>query len=338
MKKETFLIHYPAGCYGTFVEWICHHFYNNRELNDLPFTDSGSSHKYDGNLLAPAKFKIPEYINSDKTLKFVRTITSIFEEVNSFENNKNNTVEHVVCQDLDYLEQHFKKILVLYPTDQNVLWMHDNVLEKCAMPKKEFDLLWPEWVAYGYNIDYMRMFLESDHDKKLKCLLKLEIPKEKTLQWSKDSIDELEHWELREFLSLYWFERDKDLYSCWSNVSLMYPNIQFISINDLKERTAETIKLIFKHFEIEKYNNKDLNYIVNQWSKCQYHKNKDEDIKLILQHLINNEYFDWQHLQLTILDEAFIQRELRHAGFEIKCYGLDKFPTNTRSFGKILTK
>ena len=39
---------------------------------------------------------------------------------------------------------------------------------------------------------------------------------------------------------------------------------------------------------------------------------------------------------LTIFDEAYVQHLLRQRGFEIKCYQLNKFPTNSRDLNRLL--
>jgi hypothetical protein len=335
MKKETFLIYYLPGCYGTFVEWLCQQLYYNKPIIDLPFLDDGSSHKYIGNLFFPDKVKIKEYLNSDQTFRFARIINSVFEDNTSIEKETVNKVELAVKEDLEFLFPNFKKILVIHPTNSSKLWIYDNALEKCKFNKKELDALIEQHAHQIENI--LPLLLPNNYDSIIKTLTK-EISTEKTLQWGKNSLKELDNWELREFLSLYWFERDGDMYDCWNILSHQFPNIKFVSVDTLKINTLLTIEDIFSYFEISNFDTHDLNYVIDKWKQCQYHLNKDDDLKLIVDKLIENVGYDWKHLRLTILDEAFIQKELLKHGIEIQCYGLNIFPTDTKTFNKVLLR
>lgn len=334
MKKDTNLIYYPAGCYGTFVEWICQHFYSELELDELPFMKDGSSHKYSGNVLLPVNPVLNEYLKSNHTVKFARiTTTSIYKEINSQERLQENTWSDIVREDLNFLDTHFNKIIVLYPTVSSKLWLHNNVIDKCILTDDEFKTYYE---PYGYTRNFFRISLTTDPIKKLKETIKKELDLDKSNYWGKNSIDELEYWELRELLSVYWFNRDKDLYTCWKQLSRNFNNILFVSINELKNNPIASIKLIFNFFNIDNYNHTDIQNILSQWEKLQIHKDKDSTVDLIIQSVLEDVYYDWANTNLSILDEAYIQRQLRENNVEIKCFNLNKFPTNTKLFKNII--
>lgn len=49
LYKNTFLIVYPAGSYGTFLDWCINWFSGQINEDILPFTSNGSAHKWQGN-------------------------------------------------------------------------------------------------------------------------------------------------------------------------------------------------------------------------------------------------------------------------------------------------
>lgn len=68
----------------------------------------------------------------------------------------------------------------------------------------------------------------------------------------------------------------------------------------------------------------------------QCHMNKDLLCNQIVESIITNEYFDWSATALTFIDEAMIQKLLRDAGVQLRCYNLNIFPTNTKDFLPLL--
>ena len=63
-----------------------------------------------------------------------------------------------------------------------------------------------------------------------------------------------------------------------------------------------------------------------------------ELVNQILIAVIENQELEWQHTQLTITDEAMIQKKLRDRNIELQCYNLDLFPTNTTQLSLLLYK
>jgi fatty-acid desaturase len=61
-------------------------------------------------------------------------------------------------------------------------------------------------------------------------------------------------------------------------------------------------------------------------------------INEICESIIKNTDFSWADLNLNISDEAKIQKQLRKYGYELKCFELDIFPTDSQSMNKLLIK
>jgi hypothetical protein len=57
---------------------------------------------------------------------------------------------------------------------------------------------------------------------------------------------------------------------------------------------------------------------------------------IIVKNILNNIKYTWSNL--SIVDEAIIQRELRLAGYEITCYGLNTFPNSVADITLIIKK
>jgi hypothetical protein len=61
--------------------------------------------------------------------------------------------------------------------------------------------------------------------------------------------------------------------------------------------------------------------------------NKDDICKKIIKNFLNNDNFSVS-VELSIIDEAWIQWELRNNGYEMYCNELNEFPKNLYEFNK----
>ena len=109
-KKDTILIVYPPGGYGTFVEWCFNYF--SGQITTLPFKPNGSSHLFDGNQFDQAGRRTKttlEYINSKECYRFARTHNNLMIE------EAVDSVQHVV---------------LLMPTKDTRLLVLNNAVDK----------------------------------------------------------------------------------------------------------------------------------------------------------------------------------------------------------------
>jgi hypothetical protein len=63
-----------------------------------------------------------------------------------------------------------------------------------------------------------------------------------------------------------------------------------------------------------------------------------EQVKKICHAVIKNQKFSWADLNINLYSEAEIQRHLRENGYELRCFNLDNFPTDSETLHKLLTK
>ena len=145
--------------------------------------------------------------------------------------------------------------------------------------------------------------------------------------------NQMQQWELRE-----WFSR---FYPAWAQEWIEAKNYVplswlTISSGDILNNTNETFKKIIN--ETGNFNSDfqdDFDDFVDLWkSKQQYILDEHATIKNIVKFTVDNIPYTWE--KLNVISEAIIQRRLRDAGYEIKCYNLNEFPTNSNDLYQLL--
>lgn len=336
MKKPR-IIYYVGGCYGTFIEWSCNYFEKNNSITKLPFTANGSSHQFIGNFF-PYYSMIKEYVNSSNLYPYCRSHPGLSSSEH-IDVQTSRSYYDMHCSDIQQLEKLFDQILVVYPTENTKFWISNNVIDKCRLT---FDTPLTAYQQHFAPYDCADNFQSKDYivdlEEKIRYILKKELAPGTTSQWGKESIDNLDIWELRELLSFYWHNRVKDFYTCWSPLVQEFSNnnIKFISVDKFKDDFSATVNEYLDFFNVVKIENFDqeLKSIEQHWKTGQIHINKDCIIDTIISSILTDTYCQWD--KLTIIDEAHIQKTLRDHHYEIQCDGLNMFPTNTDELQKIL--
>ena len=325
MKSHT-AIYYFTGAYGTFIEW-CLNYFTDAEFSDqLPFTKIGNAHKFAGNEVLSEKMLL-NVIQEKK--KFIRMFPGKSNAVTAtFINTPNQSIScHRV--ELKLLEQISDNVVVLYYNLENILWGENNVI-KSFVEKTDANIKHLQ----NNEVDGFESQLVST----LKEYILLELKDNSlTANWGGKSALEMEDWELREFLSMYLYGKWVDLYSedIFETLKKEFPAVTFIEIGQLRDNFVETITKLFEKLNLPIIRN-NIEFIYEEWDKLQYFKNKDKQIKEIVDAVLNDVDLDFGGL--SIIDEAEIQRQLRNNGWEIQCYDLNVFPTNTTDLKKLLTK
>lgn len=123
-KKNTTLIMYPPGGYGTFLHWSLFYFTGNLTDDSLPFLPNGSSHLFKEHLFDGKFFNSPTietYLSSDMYTPFVRTHGTLYSEQNSY----NEYISKVI----DY----FDNVILLVPSEHDRLLLLYNRLTKISV-------------------------------------------------------------------------------------------------------------------------------------------------------------------------------------------------------------
>lgn len=139
--------------------------------------------------------------------------------------------------------------------------------------------------------------------------------------------DMLPIWEAREKLSYELFNNFKsqaepEFISNFNNIKSLKINIRYVK---------NSIQTILDYVGLH-------NYSVNRVNSFSKHIHKDILINKIISSTVNNVYFEWDN-SLSLVDQAYIQYLLRDQyNFELKCYNLNDFPTNSKYLSELLIR
>ena len=157
------------------------------------------------------------------------------------------------------------------------------------------------------------------------------------VNWNADYThwNQMQIWELREWFSIFypvWVQE-------WIDAKqYVPPNWLCVSSKDILENTNDTIIDIINHAGEFNFNLKnEFDDFITIWKlKQQYLIDEHNTIKNIVKSIITNTLYTWT--KLNILSEAMVQKRLRDEGFEIKCYNLNTFPTNSIELYQLLDR
>ena len=143
---------------------------------------------------------------------------------------------------------------------------------------------------------------------------------------------EMKPWELREWLSIFYPGLVQELIEAQDQVTDEWLKLTNL---DILYNTKESLLKIIDHCGLS--NVKDLTEFVKEWQQAQQYI-VDEFMLLdrIVECTIANQPLEWQ--PINIIAEAIVQQRLRAKGYEIRCDGLDKFPTDAIMFNSLLEK
>lgn len=331
MKISSNVIIYFAGGYGTFLEWLCYHCSGDLKSPELPFTKTGSSHKYHGHLLGPRNREY--YLTTAHNHKFIRChenfATSLFDSIDDVV-----TLGRTKCVKVTidrFLEATTGKILYVCPTNDSKLWIEHNAFEKVVV--HDGDLSDDNFVSDNSHMG--KAALAVGAIDKIKIFLDNELSLANIKQWGKHHSGDLDLWELRELASLYWFDRVKTNELPVTEIRSQYPQIKLLPVNQLRDNPLAAIGEVLDFFDVE-FDRSEISNIVESWKAVQYDINKDILCEHIVDCLVNQVSYSWENENIKFLDEAYIQKRLRDHGLEIKCYQLNTFPKNTEDFRNLI--
>jgi hypothetical protein len=149
------------------------------------------------------------------------------------------------------------------------------------------------------------------------------------------SWQEMQEWEFREWLSILY----PQLIQEWikSKDVKFNQNVFLVNNTDILINLEDTFTKITEYLGLTVINKTELTQFCNKWTKAQqYIVDEYRLIDSIVSSILNNEDYNWP--ALNIVAESIIQKRLKDAGFELKCYNLNEFPTNSTALVKFLKK
>ena len=157
------------------------------------------------------------------------------------------------------------------------------------------------------------------------------------VNWNRNytSWQEMQVWELREWLSIF--------YPQWILEWINSKDVKFnrnpflVSNIDILTNLESAFLKISEYLGLTIINKTELTQFCNKWTKAQqYIVDEYRLIDSIVSSILDNEDYNWP--ALNIIAESIIQKRLKDAGFELKCYNLNEFPTNSTALVKLLEK
>jgi hypothetical protein len=285
---------------GSYGSFLHYVLNNISAQNDknLPFGMSGNSHLFVHN------------VAHDETTLEIRHPNSKFIKYHP-KTQKNDNLGDNISKFADITH----KSLLIYPSHNHKLLTINNYYSK----------IWANWFEDGE--------LADDAEEKTIFVNNL------YNNWDisrNTKFNDIPRWVQREFLSMYIFEAFDSHYE-WNLLDwYSHPKLYTITTNDILYNFEETIRNVASFCEIDTNN---LYNILNDHKtmlSLQKHVDKDEICSNIIKNTLNDGYYIYN--ELSIIDEAWIQCELRNKGYEIQCDGLNTFPLDTRMLKKITYK
>jgi hypothetical protein len=145
-------------------------------------------------------------------------------------------------------------------------------------------------------------------------------------------------WDLRELVALNFdYFKASNLYLGNINRNI---NHLYIDSNDLWYNGEECLKRIFRYLDKDIESSQLISWrdVYKEWQNTQLKILQfNWYLPAIVDSIVHDYNFDLNFLNLTLLQEAVIQGHLiRYHNLNLKCYGLEKFPSNTRDLHLLL--
>ena len=120
-----------------------------------------------------------------------------------------------------------------------------------------------------------------------------------------------------------------DYVSHWQLLISKFPNIKFISLDQLRDQSTDTVLDIFQYFNIQ--SDLPLNFILDQWRPLQTTMHRDVLHETIINCIVNGQAYDWSDTAFDLFDEAYLLYVLKFQhGIDLTAHTIEKLPTNTQ--------
>jgi len=307
------VVAYPSGCYGSWINWMIHYLHYPDQNLSVPESNTGNSHNWN--------FELEE---SGLHLGFWRS----WDQTRQLKDNiiyQIHPCQHkddILIDNLNDIIRTFDKVVYPYADDSNIYWALNNRIDKIYLEQRSWsDWLNPNFVPDSDNIDDFREFVFPNHKDLLNS-------------WPKNKQGLLDQWAQREYLSFVLKDVIRLSLGIDQLADIEKLNVFMVNINDLRDNFEATFINIMNYLELPINRNIDYEQVYKEWSKKQHHMYKDQLIHNIVDSVLNDTLFDWS--ELTLADEAIIQCILREKGYELKCHGLNDFPTNSKKLRELI--
>lgn len=326
--KLNRLIYYPTGSYGTFVQWLC----NTGTINsveDLPFHTDGNSHQYV--LSDQYRLLISPECEQDFVSAADPNVVSciwpldhngkIYNELGQSDFYNNVSRQHLKI----FVDNHIK-ILIIHPTETSKIWWWHNNCKKVFYTAGMFDKKIKNryfdvpWLTTTDPIQRARVQMDY-YSQRAWCNKLLE-------QFQCADVSQLSLGQLRTTMAHSIYHETFDYLSHWQQLPEYFPNIKFVSLDQLRDHTKQTIQDIFEYFDVTSA--LPLDFVVDHWTPLQTTRHRDAEHADIVNCIVNGQHCDWNNLNFDLFDEVYLYHELRYQhNIVLNADHLECWPTNT---------
>jgi len=294
-------IFFVAGMFGSTIEFCIRNFTNEYQSN--PIDQLENFILEDGSLHSVDKEFHPARRDSYKKLATLNA------------NSKSiNTPMYPTKDD------HFPELIELLKTNQDFTKNKNILLHAKDFPAAELNMFFQyEKIAIGFDVG-LDIFFYSNNSLR---------------QWSSkyNHWSDLETWELREWFSILypgWIQEWIDSKNSVNDEFLCTSNIDFLY------NTKRELHRIFDYCNLTP-NENDIDNFVKIWQNKQHYIVNQRDLcNSIVLNTINNKKQSWD--KLNFIQEAVVQKKLRDAGYELRCWKLNDFPGDTETLYNLVEK
>jgi hypothetical protein len=287
---------FQGGSYGMYLLWMLQMLFTDHEMYD-PGETNGNSHG----------LKNSYSINdTDHWIKSPHPVPVDF----FFKVHPKTLEHHSLHTNVNKLTDYFGKSILLYPS-KNTYLLHSN-----NFTYKIWKDLWSGPLAYMDRNNLYENFPVSRETK----------------------LENVPICIVREWLSYNFFNSMNAQLEWFLPDRLKSDKCLIIFIDDLLYNPNNTINRIreFVNIDFVKPFDTIISHHQTNLSRQQYIY-QDSIANTIVESVVNNDIeYNWESKKLTIITEAWVQRELCNKGYNLKCNELNIFPTSTRCLIELL--
>ena len=138
-------------------------------------------------------------------------------------------------------------------------------------------------------------------------------------------------WQLREMVSFEHSNNNIDQYQ-----PVVSDQVINVPIRQLVHNFQGTVVGVLQCLDLPIVHDDHFDRIKSQWLDSEKFVNVDSLCQQIVSAVLSGQEFEWSADQLSLIDEAYIQYLLRQNRLELRCYGLDTFPTSSVQLKELL--
>ena len=301
------------------MQWLCNTASILR-VEDLPFHADGNSHQY----VMSEEYKL--LIFPDDQQEFVTaphaTVASCIWPLdhNGKIYNEHGQVDfynHISQQHLKIFVDNNVQILIIHPTNTSKIWWWHNNCKKVFYTPGMFD----KKIKNRYSdVPWL-----TTADPVQRAQVQMSYYNQRA--WYNELLDgflcananALAPGQLRTVMAHSIHNETFDYLSHWQLLPTQFPNIKFVSLDQLRDNTKNTILDIFEYFEVE-----------SNVPPLQTTRNRDCEHAKIINCIVNGQEYDWSDLNFDLFDEVYLYYALRFQhNITLNADSIDRLPTNT---------